>query len=172
VVLLSSPRVRLPVIAARRIVALAVLVPLIALMASPLIALVIHRRGVPNYATHYRLLAQRIEDVWAQTTDRPLRVVGSYNNLLYGVLSYLPTRPSTLEIVNPYLTAWTSEAQVARDGAALVCPVEENPCMQALARYAARGPAGKRVEVEISRNYLGASDLPDRFVILTVPPRQ
>jgi len=172
VVLLSSPRVRLPVIAARRIVALAIVVPLIALMASPLIALVIHHKGVPNYATHYRLLAQRIEDVWAQTTDRPLRIVGSYNNLLYGVLFYLPTRPSTLEIVNPYLTPWISEAQVARDGAALVCPVEENPCMAALARYAARAPAGKRVEVEISRNYLGVSDPPDRFVIVTMPPRQ
>jgi 4-amino-4-deoxy-L-arabinose transferase-like glycosyltransferase len=172
VVLLSSPQISLPIIAVRRIVALAVLVPLVALAVSPLIALTIHRRGVPNYATHYRLLAQRIEDVWAQTTDRPLRIVGSYNNLLYGVLSYLPSRPSTLEIVSPYLTPWTTEAQVARDGIALVCPVEENPCMQALARYAARGPAGKRVEVEISRSYLGANDPPDRFVILTLPPRQ
>ncbi len=28
----------------------------------------------------------------------------------------------------------------------------------------------KRVEVEISRNYFGVNDPPDRFVIVTVPP--
>ncbi len=35
---------------------------------------------------------------------------------------------------------------------------------------AAGSPAGKRVEVELSRSYLGTSDTPERYVILTVPP--
>src|SRR5262249_61433145 len=81
VVLLSSPRIAVPVIAVRRLVTLALAVPLIALAASPLIAWVIHRQGVPNHATHYRLVAQALERAWAETTGRPLRYVGSYNNL-------------------------------------------------------------------------------------------
>ena len=78
----------------------------------------------------------------------------------------------SLEIASPYLTPWIDDAQVARDGIALVCPPEEEPCMRALARYAARGPAGRRVEVAISRSYFGVADAPDRFVIVTVPPRE
>src|SRR5579871_1385366 len=46
VVLLSSPAVTIPKIAVRRIVAIAVAFPLIALALSPVIALVIHRQGV------------------------------------------------------------------------------------------------------------------------------
>src|SRR5262249_2405538 len=171
VVLLSSPLVRLSAVAARRFVALAVMVPLIALVLSPLIAFLIHREGVPNYATHYRGLAQRIESVWKETTDRPLRIIGSYNNLLYGTVFYLPDRPKALEIANPYVTPWVDDAQVARDGIALVCPLGEDVCLRALGRYAALGPPGRRVEVEVSRSYFGSADAPDRFVIVTVPPR-
>ena len=170
VVLLSSPRLIVPALAARRVVGLALGLPLIALAASPLIAWVIHRQGVPNYGTHYRGLAQAIETNWARTTERPLRFLGSYNNLLYGVLFYLPHDAAPFEIVNPYLTPWIDDAQVARDGIVLVCPAGETPCMAALARFAARKPASRRTEVSITRRYLGTADTPDRFVIVTVPP--
>jgi hypothetical protein len=170
VVLLSSPRLVVPAMPARRIVGLALGLPLIALAMSPLIAWVIHRQGVPNYGAHYRLLAQAIEKNWTQVTDRPLRFLGSYNNLLYGALFYLPDTALPLEIVNPYLTPGIDDAQVARDGISLVCPVEETPCMTALDRFAARAPARRRAEVTIARTYLGTADTPDRFAIVTIPP--
>ena len=172
VVLLSSPLIVVPPVAARRIVGFAIALPLIALALSPLIAWVIHRQGVPKYATHYRGVAQAVEKTWAQTTDRPLRFVGSYNNLLYGVLFYLPRDVAPLEIVNPSITPWVDEAQVARDGIALVCPIDENDCMHALEARAARGFVGRRTEVDITRRYFGTDDKPDRFVILTVRPRE
>ena len=168
VVLLSSPAVTLARIAVRRVVAIALAFPLIALAASPLVALVIHRQGVPNYATHYSGLARAVEQAWGETTDRPLRFLGSYNNLLYGVLFYLPGQVSPLEIVDPRVTPWIDDAEVTRAGIALVCPVEETGCVQALAE---RGSAGRRTEVAITRRYLGTDDRPDRFVIVTVPPR-
>jgi hypothetical protein len=172
VVLLSSPRIVIPPRAARRIVGFAIAVPLIALALSPLIAWVIHRQGVPNYATHYRGVARAVERAWAQTTDRPLRLIGSYNNLLYGALFYLPPEVAPLEIVNPAITPWVDEAQVARDGIALVCPIEETTCMRALAARAAQGVVGQRTEVEITRRYFGTDDRPDRFVIVTIRPRE
>jgi len=171
VVLLSSPQIVFSKIAVRRILGFALAFPLIALAASPLIALVIHRQGVPNYSTHYSGVAQAVETAWAQTTDRPLRFVGSYNNLLYGALFYLPDGVSPLEIVEPRVTPWIDETEVTRAGIALMCPVEETGCVKALEDRAARGPVGRRTEVEITRRYLGTDDKPDRFVIVTLPPR-
>jgi hypothetical protein len=172
VVLLSSPAVSMPKIAVRRIVGFAFAFPLIALALSPLIAVTIHRQGVPNYATHYSSLAQAVEKTWRATTDRPLRFLGSYNNLLYGVLFYLPARVSPLEIVEPRVTPWIDEAEVARAGIALVCPLEETGCLKAMEERAGGNPVGRRTEVAITRRYFGTDDRPDRFVIVTVPPRE
>ncbi len=169
VVLLSSPLIAMPHVAVRRIVGFAIAVPLIALALSPVIAWVIHRQGLSNHASHYSGLARALDKVWRETSDRRLRFIGSYNNLLYGVLFYLPRDVTPLEIVNPSLTPWVDVAQVARDGIALVCPVEENPCMQALA---ARGAGGRRSEVEITRRYWGTDDKAERFVIVIVRPRE
>jgi len=170
VVLLSSARVTLARIQMRRILVLAMAVPIIATALSPAIAIAIHRRGVPNYATHYRLVAQAAEKAWRETTDQPLRLIGSYNNLLYGALFYFPQRPSTLEITNPSVTPWTDEARIAREGIALFCPIEETGCVQAVNDRAAHSPAGKRVEVELSRSYFGHADTPVRYLIVTIPP--
>jgi hypothetical protein len=172
IVLQSSPLVTLSKHAVRRVLAVAMAFPLIALALSPVIAVMIHREGVPNYATHYSGLAQAVEKTWKETTDRPLRFLGSYNNLLYGVLFYLPNQVSPLEIVEPRVTPWIDEAEVARAGIALVCPVEETGCLKAMEERAAGGPAGRRTEVAITRRYFGTDDKPDRFVIVTVGPKE
>jgi hypothetical protein len=170
IVLLSSPQLTIGRLAARRILRLAIAVPVVIAALSPVIAIVIHRQGVPNYASQYRLVAQAVDGVWRQTTDRPLRLFGSYNNLLYGALFYFPERPSTLDVADPAVTPWTDAARIAREGIAMVCPVEEPGCVKAMDDLAARGPAGKRAEVELSRSYLGVADKPARYVIVTIPP--
>jgi 4-amino-4-deoxy-L-arabinose transferase-like glycosyltransferase len=170
VVLLSSAQVTITRTGLRRILVLAIAAPVIAAALSPAIAIVIHLRGVPNYATHYRLVAQAVEKVWRQTTARPLRLIGSYDNLLYGTLIYFPEEPSTFEIMNPGVTPWTDEARIAREGIALFCPVEMVACVQVMNERAARSPAGKRAEVELSRSYFGTADPPVRYLIVTIPP--
>src|SRR5215471_9899400 len=82
VVLLSSAQLTIARADVRRILALAIALPIAALALSPAIAIAIHYQGVPNHATHYRLLAQAAEQVWRETTDRPLRLIGSGDNLL------------------------------------------------------------------------------------------
>ena len=42
---------------------------------------------------------------------------------------------------------------------------------QAAKVVASGGVVGKRVEVEVSRSFLGIADKPERYVIVTVPPR-
>jgi 4-amino-4-deoxy-L-arabinose transferase-like glycosyltransferase len=170
IVLLSSAQVTFARTDLRRVLALAMAVPIISTAVSPAIAIVIHRRGVPNYSTHYRLVAQAAEKTWRETTDQPLRLIGSYNNLLYGALFYFSDRPSTLEITDPAVTPWTDKARITREGIALFCPIEETRCMRAMNDLAAPSPASKRAEVELSRTYIGAADPPVRYVIVTIPP--
>ncbi len=172
VVLLSSPRVALTRTMLRRIVGIAIALPLIALVASPFVALVMQRRGVDNYADQYSLLARAVERAWAGATDRPLRIVGSYDNLLYGTSFYFRERPRTFEIVTPRNTPWTSEADVERDGIAMMCPVAEPVCMRALETRAARASTVKRGEIELVRRYLGHAGPAHRYAIAIIPPAQ
>jgi 4-amino-4-deoxy-L-arabinose transferase-like glycosyltransferase len=171
VVLLSSPRLHLPRPAARRIMAAALALPLAAVLASPMVAMVVHRQGVPNRATHYRALAAEVERLWEAATTRPLRLVSSYDNLVYGTVFYFTERPSAFEIDLPGRTPWIDDARIAREGVAYYCPVDEERCMRAFDARLAATPPAHRAEVTIARTYLGATDRPARYVIAVVPPR-
>jgi hypothetical protein len=168
VVLLSSPRVTLSRRAATAVLALAVMFPVVMTLAAPWIAVAIHRAGVPNNATHYRLVARAIERAWRETTDAPLRLVGSQTNLVNGVVFYLGDRPSTLDIMTPQVTPWADPARVAREGIAYVCAADDFACMQAVANRAA---SARRFDVQISRTYFGVGDASVHYVIAIVPPR-
>lgn len=167
VVLLSSPLVTVPRRAAVWLLAAAVVFPVLMVAASPFIAIWIHREGVPNYAAHYRLLAQAVEKAWRDETNRPLRYLGSYTNIVNGVSFYLPGRVSTLDIVGPSSTPWSDEASIARAGIALVCPEAEAICMHFLNMRAGGAP---RHAVTLSRKHWGVGDTPVRYVIAVLPP--
>ena len=167
IVLLASPLVTVARAAAVRLLAFALAFPPLMVLAAPVIAIVIHREGVPNYATHYRLVADAVDRFWRATTDKPLRFVGSYTNLVNGVSFYLPSRPATLEINEPAVTPWADPESVARAGIALVCPEPETACMEKLN---ARGRGLPRHAVTLSRRHFGVADTPVRYVIIIVPP--
>lgn len=171
VVLLSSPRVVISRVAAVRILAVAVSFPVLAVLVAPIVAVATHFNGIPNYGTQYSLVAEAASKVWRETTEAPLRLIGSYDNVLNGTAFYFPGRPSTFEIVTPALTPWTNEERIARQGILLYCPVTENPCMEALNRRAAMAAQSRRVEVDISRTFLGIPGPVIRYTIVAIPPR-
>jgi len=168
VVLLSSPLITVPRAGAVRLLALALAFPVLMVLAAPVIAIVIHRDGLSHYATHYRLLAAAVDKIWRETTDKPMRFVGSYTNVVNGVVFYLRDRPSTLEISEPRVTPWADAASVARAGIALVCPEPETACMEKLN---ARGQGLPRHAVTLARRHFGVADAPVRYVIVIVPPK-
>ena len=180
VVLLSSPRIVLSRTAAVRIVGVAVGFPLLAVLVSPLVAVLgapaITTWWRPDEITHYgdqsRLMAAAADKVWRDTTDAPLRLIGSYNDTLYGTLFYFPERPSTYEIATPGLTPWTDAARIAREGILMFCPVAVNPCMTALEKWSAANPQARRVDVVIARQFFGLASPPTPYVILAIPPRR
>jgi hypothetical protein len=170
VVLLSSPHVVISRTAAVRILGVAVALPLLAIAAAPIVALRVHLSGSAKYRDQYRLVAEAADKFWRETTGRPLRVVGSYDNVLYGTVFYFPERPTTFEIKSPYLTPWTDEARIAHEGILLYCPIVENLCMEPLEMLAAANPRAKRMETDISRSFLGLPGPVTRYAIVAIPP--
>jgi hypothetical protein len=170
VVLLGSPLVTLSRMMARRILGIAIAVPLIALAASPGVAYLAHRRGLDNHAAHYRLVAQAAEKAWQDVTHRPVAIFGSYDNLLYAASFYFSTPPRTFEIVTPRATPWTSEANVARDGIVMVCPADDGVCMNALNARAAKGPNAVRLRATLARRWFGIRGPFEAFAIVVIPP--
>ena len=149
VALLSSPLLTVPRQAAIRLLALAVVFPLLMVAVSPGVATVIHRLGVPDYASHYRLIARIVERAWRAHTGQPLRIVGSYDTIVNGIVFYLNDRPATFDIVAPAQTPAVNEDRIARDGMAIVCPEPETVCVAAMNAYAARYAAGP-IEIRLS----------------------
>jgi hypothetical protein len=167
VVLLSSPLLTVPRRAVTWLLGAAIVFPVLMVLAAPFIAVWIHRDGVPNYATHYRLLAQAIDRIWHANVNAPLRHIGSYTNIINGVSFYSADKPSTLDIVDPPSTPWSDAASVTRFGVALVCPEPEAICMHFLNQRAGDLP---RHPVTLSRSHWGLADKRVRYIIVVVPP--
>ncbi len=169
VVLLSSPLLSINRAAAIRLLALAIVFPLLALAASPVAAIIIHKNGVPNYESQYSLIARAVAQAWSAHTDKPLRVVGSFRTVVDGSNPYFPTRPATFAITSPWRTPWVDDARIARDGIAIVCPEQETACVDAMNTYAARFGA-KPESVVLARRFFGTDDAAVTYDIVIIPP--
>jgi 4-amino-4-deoxy-L-arabinose transferase-like glycosyltransferase len=175
--LLSSPLVAVNRRDALRIVALAVALPFVMVAVAPAIAFAVHRSGPAPDAAHSSLLAAPIEQLWRDTTDRPLRLFAGYDDFTDGLAFYLPSHPLAPHLLQGQLSP-AMEERIGRDGIALLCPVRPRLpvtaawCLDTARSLAARFPAGKRAEVEISRRYLGVDGAPARYLLFTIPPRR
>ena len=170
VVLLSSPLIRVNCTVAVYILTFAIVFPLLMVAASPVIALVIHRQGVTNYASHYRLIAQAVEQAWRGVTDKPLRIVGGNRPVVDGSNFYFTDPPATFVLTEPMRTPWVDQARIAREGIAIICPRAEAGCVKELGAYAARY-GGKIEDVALARRFFGSSDTPVDYQIAIIPPR-
>ncbi len=169
VVLLSSPLLVVTRAMAVRIVAIAIVLPFVPLAASPLIAGAIHRAGVAPQAAHGKLMADRVAQAWREVTDRPLQYVGGDAVLTYSAAFYLPDWPSAFPGLDKRMSPWIDPGRLARAGIALVCPVLDRGCVEMIETRA--GSAGRRIEVELSRSYLGVAGPSAQYLIVIVPPR-
>jgi len=170
VVLLSSPRLVVPRIAVDRILALVILVPVLMTLAAPVIAIVIHRNGLPPDQTQGSLVAPWVEATWRSRTSVPLRIVGGDN--AYGTAFYLADKPTAFPDFNKTEAIWMDEARVTRDGMAMVCRVADAGCVAEAQRRAAADPrGGAPVDVTVARALAGHSETPQRYRIWVLPPQ-
>jgi 4-amino-4-deoxy-L-arabinose transferase-like glycosyltransferase len=180
VVLLSSPLIVLSRQAVTWIVAIAVALPPLMLALSPAIAYAIHVTNVSPTGANGQLLAERIEQEWRRTTDRPLRIIGGDYDLANVAAFYLPQQPDALPLMEPATAPWVTPERIAREGIALTCdlgPAREpyigcrNMPTPLLEKVAASNPKSRRVDVTIARSYFGVAGKPRHYLIVIVPPR-
>jgi hypothetical protein len=169
VVLLSSASVRISAEWTRRIMGVAVGLPLIAVALAPAVALSIQYRAAP-VQPNYQQVAQAVDGLWRDTSASPLRLVGGEGQLANAVTFYSAARPSALDVMSPQLTPWVDAARIADQGIAWVCPIAMTACVDAIEARAAAGPVGRRAEIDTVRTYLGIRGAPQRYLVVTTPP--
>jgi hypothetical protein len=170
IVLLSSPLVVMERAVSVRLLALAIGFPLLMVAISPLVATIIHSKGLKSEEGHYRLIAQAVADAWREHTNMPLDIVGSTSDLMNGMIFYLTGRPSTFAILNPRETPWVDETRIRREGIAIVCPEQDVACNRVLDRYAEQSLRAQTEEVILARRYFGTLDVPERYRIVVIIP--
>ena len=171
VVLLSSPLMTVTRTVAARTTGLAIIVSVVALVASPIVAVTKLNAGVENDASYVPAAAVAIDREWRKATDRPLELLAGPFGLASSVAFTLKDRPSSFAEFSPYLSPWADAQAVLHKGLAAICPTRDTLCMRDLDAFAKRRPPARRVEVELTPRWLGFAGTPDRFVIAIMPPR-
>jgi hypothetical protein len=171
VVLLSSPFLKTPRAAVVRVLAVAMALPLLMALASPVIAFVIHQRGVPKSQAHYQQLAGAMEQAWQAASDQPLRFVGGDPVLAFGTVFYFSDRPLVFAEFDDRSTPSIDPGRVDRAGIAMACLASDQACANMLRPRETRSAGVRHTEVEIMRRYFGVAGPPERYLIVIVPPK-
>ena len=169
VMMLASPLVMFTREAAIRLAVGVSIFTLGVVAVSPIIAAVILKRGVENYAAYGRQLAEVAEREWRAASDRPLKIVAGPFTIVNTAAFYMREEPTTYADFSRYLSPEVDEARIARDGAVVVCPTSDAWCMRNFDMMVARAPGGRRVELSLSRRWLWLDGPAERFVIATLP---
>jgi len=166
VLLLSAPAIVVRKVDTKRILAAAIALPILALIAAPVVAIMAQRAGPAPAGAHGRLLAQEIERQWRMALPYALRFVGGDTDLVYAVAAYARDAPRALPGLPP-----PEAAELAQGGAVFVCAAESEACKRAAAAKAAALGGGRTLATTITRNFLGFPGQPQAYAITLVPPK-
>jgi hypothetical protein len=171
VVLLGSPLVAVTRDQVARIAMVPIAVSLLALAASPIIALALFRNGVENYAIYTHPLAAALDRQWRQDSDRPLKLIAGPFPMASSIAMYVPDRPSTFGNFSSYLSPWATPERIARQGIAIVCPRLDTGCIEHMDALAANAAGARKAYLEITPRWLGFEGPSQTFAVAIVPPR-
>jgi hypothetical protein len=163
VLLLSSPQVVWREIDTRRVLLIAITLPLAMLIASPFIAIMTQRKGPAPAAAQAELLARQIDYQWRLITPQVLRFVGGDEEIAYDVAAYSADRPRALPGMAP-----PDAAELRHSGQVLVCFAPGATCKNAAATL----PRSRVIESTIVRNFWRFPGKPQSYTIVVVPPRR
>jgi 4-amino-4-deoxy-L-arabinose transferase-like glycosyltransferase len=169
--LLSAPGIKVTRRAAGAVLAAAYAVPCVALVASPLVALMILSRGVDNLAAYHALVAGEVDRRWPQLSRQPLRYVAGPESLAWGCTFYCRDRPLAFPSFSSTYAPWIDPAALARDGFVGLCLESDQECLARARALAAGNPNVREDTLELARSLLGMTGEPRRFTILLAPPR-
>src|SRR5262249_5341487 len=158
------------------VLALAVAFPFVMVAIAPAVAFAIHSSGPAPGSAHASLLARPIEQLWRETTDRPVRIFSGFDERTDGAAFYPPRHPPAVRVCDGPPSAALG-ARSDREGSAVLCPARSPVpasawCANAAIARARCSPPDKQMEIEVSRRYLGVEGKPARYLIIAIPPRQ
>jgi 4-amino-4-deoxy-L-arabinose transferase-like glycosyltransferase len=168
---LSAPGVAVSRRAAAAVVAAAYAMPVVAVAASPFVALRVLANGVDNQAAFYEPLAREVDRRWPEVSRQPLRYVAGPEGLAWGCTFYCRDRPRAFPSFSRINAPWIDPASMAREGFVGLCLAEDPGCLMQARAIAAGNPNAREETVELTRTAFGRSGEPRGFTILLSPPR-
>ena len=169
--LLSAPGVAVTRRAAAAVLGAAYAMPIVALAASPLVALRVLENGLDNQGAYYQPLAREVDRRWPQVSDRPLRTVAGPEGLAWGCTFYCRDRPRAFPSFSHVNAPWIDTAAMAREGFVALCLADDPGCLGQARAIAAGNPHAREETVDVARTAFGRSGPAQRFTILFSPPQ-
>jgi 4-amino-4-deoxy-L-arabinose transferase-like glycosyltransferase len=168
--LLSAPGIAITRRGAAAVLAAPFAIPVVALAASPLVALRVLENGPDNQAAYYEPLAREVDRRWPQVSDRPLRYVAGPEGLAWGCTFYCRDRPRTFPSFSHVNAPWIDTAVMVRNGFVALCLADDPGCLGQARAIAAGNPHVREETVELARTNFGRAGPPQRFTIVLSPP--
>jgi 4-amino-4-deoxy-L-arabinose transferase-like glycosyltransferase len=169
-VLLSPPTLAVRRNALTGALVAAVAVPVIAVLAAPVTAIMINRAGSAGPGAYYKPLAAAVERAWRAASSQPLGFIAGDGDYSYGAAFYLPWQAAVFPEFSRELAPWIDPSAMARGGVALVCAAENAACVARIKVYAANAEKFQIDEPTLAMRFLGSESPPKKFVIIVVPP--
>lgn len=152
-VMLSSPGISARQVNTPRIAALVVLFWMVLIVIAPVV----------NFASSVFRPAQRanmplketalaVTSAWHEATGRPLRLVGGDDIFAPAMVFYSKDDPSWFDVENPAFTPWAGPGRIARDGVAIVCPLQDRVCIEKTRK--AFGPGLREQQITAAKQTL------------------
>jgi hypothetical protein len=169
--MLSAPSLALTRRAAGAVLAAAYAIPVVALAASPWVALRVLDNGVDNLQAHYSLVAHEVDRRWPQVSQAPLRYAAGPEGLAWGCTFYCRDRPRAFPTFSRVNAPWIDPAAMAREGFVGLCLADDQGCLAQARAIAAGNPNAREETVELARSAFGRHGTPRRFTIVLAPPQ-
>jgi len=169
---LSAPGVAMTRRAAAAALAAAYALPVVAIAASPFVALRVLENGPDNQAAYYEPLAREVDRRWPQVSAQPLRYVAGPEGLAWGCTFYCRDRPRAFPSFSRINAPWINPAVMAGEGFVGLCLADDPACLMQSRAIAAGNPNAREETIEVARTAFGRSGPPRRFTILLSPPQR
>jgi hypothetical protein len=177
--MLSAPGVAVTHRAAGAVLAAAFAVALVALAASPLVALRVLRHGAAspspydysNPAPYESLLAHEVDRRWPQVAPGPLPYVTGSEALAWGCTFYCRDRPRAFPSFSRVNAPWIDPAAMSHEGFVALCAADDKPCLLQAHALAAANAGVREETVDLARSAFGQRGPARRFTILLSPPQ-
>jgi 4-amino-4-deoxy-L-arabinose transferase-like glycosyltransferase len=169
--LLSAPGVTVGRRGAAAMLAAPYAIAGVALVASPLVAVMILNWQPDNLASYHALVAREVDRRWPQVSHEPLRYVAGPEGLAWGCTFYCRDRPLAYPSFSRTYAPWIDPAAMARDGFVGVCLERDQDCLAKARVLAAGNPDAREDTVEVAKSLFGMTGEPRRFTIVLSPPR-